>query len=354
MKKLYVLAVVSLVFVFAAMAFAADIVPDVIMMPGTQPQEATIESPGRCLNCHKNYETNPRVEPGFGWMGAAMGNAGRDPIFWATLAIAEQDFDGAGDLCIRCHSSGGWIAGRSTPTDASGLRASDENGIDCDTCHQMTNPDQSEHIGVFFTPFEPFDVLPDQSIEGYYGSGMYVLSNDFGKLGPYNTGDAVARHPHTGSDFHRDVDFCGTCHDVSNSAVGHLAPNGGTQPGAPAVQKNYAGAGYPLENITPNDPTVLDGMAAFNNPAYAFGIVERTFSEYKASPLSSTLVDDFNTLPADLQDPRGSLYHAYMNSTTGGTRSGNYVDGDLRYFSCQTCHMRAPDLPYAGNYRQGL
>jgi len=30
-----------------------------------------------------------------------MGNAGRDPVFWATLAVAEQDFDGSGDLCIR-------------------------------------------------------------------------------------------------------------------------------------------------------------------------------------------------------------------------------------------------------------
>jgi hypothetical protein len=30
-----------------------------------------------------------------------------------------------------------------------------------------------------------------------------------------------------------------------------------------------------------------------------------------------------------------------MAATTDGTRSGNYVDGDLRYFSCQTCHMRA-------------
>ena len=27
-----------------------------------------------------------------------MSHAGRDPIYWATVAIAEQDFDGAGDL----------------------------------------------------------------------------------------------------------------------------------------------------------------------------------------------------------------------------------------------------------------
>jgi hypothetical protein len=217
-------------------AVAADVVPPEINMPGTQPQEVSMEAPNRCLNCHKDYETNPRVEPGFGWMGAPMGNAGRDPIFWATLAIAEQDFDGAGDLCIRCHSAGGWMAGRSTPTDGSGLAASDDNGIDCDTCHQLVNPDQEEHVGTMFDPFianqdDLIGPLPPGTTEGYYGSGMMVMSNDYGKLGPYDDGDAVARHQFTGSDFHRDPDFCGTCHDVSNSAVGDLAPNAGAQPG---------------------------------------------------------------------------------------------------------------------------
>jgi hypothetical protein len=323
--------------------FAADIVPTEIEMPGTQPAEVTIESPTRCLNCHEGYETNPRVEPGFGWLGSAMGNAGRDPIFWATLAIAEQDFDGAGDLCIRCHSSGGWMSGRSTPTDGSGLAASDEDGIDCDTCHQLTNPNQSEHIGTQNAPYianqdDLIGPLPEGvTTEGYYGSGMYVMSNDFGKLGPYAEGDAVARHAFTESNFHRDRDFCGTCHDVSNSAVGDLAPNAGTQPGAPDVVNSW--------DFTPIGAPNLRGpvgeKAAFNNPPYAYGIVERTFSEYKSSPLSNTLVDDFSTLPADLRDPRGSLYNAYMTATTDGTRSANYVDGDPRYFSCQTCHMRA-------------
>jgi len=213
-------ALVSVLFLLSTLivpaAFAADVVPNEIKMPGTQPQEVTLEAPTRCLNCHEGYETNPRVEPGFGWMGSAMGNAGRDPIFWATLAIAEQDFDGAGDLCIRCHSAGGWMGGRSTPTDGSGLAASDENGIDCDTCHQMTNPDYTEHEGVMNPPFIanqddlPYGPLPEGATEGYYGSGMYALSNDYGKLGPYGENDAVARHQFTESNFHRDVDFCGT------------------------------------------------------------------------------------------------------------------------------------------------
>jgi hypothetical protein len=81
MRKLYVLSVIFVVLVFVGTGFAADVVPNEIMMPGTQPEEVTMESIGRCLNCHSGYETNPRVEPGFGWMGSAMGNAGRDPIF---------------------------------------------------------------------------------------------------------------------------------------------------------------------------------------------------------------------------------------------------------------------------------
>ena len=329
MKNIFFLSSLAFSLLSGSMALAADVVPDVIMMPGTQPLEVTLEDPGRCLNCHKNYETNPRVEPGFGWMGSAMGNAGRDPIFWATLAIAEQDFDGAGDLCIRCHSAGGWVGGRSTPTDGSGLRVSDENGIDCDTCHQMTNPDMQEHIGTMKYPFinnEGNSLDPLLALEAFYGSGMYALSNAYGKLGPYNGGDAVARHQFTGSDFHRDVDFCGTCHDVSNSAVGQLAQNAGTQNigSAPNVIRSPE-LGYPLNpGLTPNDPNILKEMAAFKNPAYAYGVVERTYSEYKASPLSSTPVENFlinPDIPADLKDPRGSLYAAYMAATKQDTLS---------------------------------
>ena len=104
-------------------ARAADTVPTDIQQPGTQPQQINnLESPDKCDNCHGGY--NSAVEPAYNWRGSMMANAGRDPIFWATLAIGEQDFDGAGDLCIRCHSTAGWLAGRSTPTDGSGLASS--------------------------------------------------------------------------------------------------------------------------------------------------------------------------------------------------------------------------------------
>src|SRR5512147_1333437 len=177
---------------------AALVVPNEIQQPGTQPGEVSnLETPDKCDNCHGGYNT--AVEPAFNWRGSMMANAGRDPIFWATLAVAEQDFDGAGDLCIRCHSSAGWLAGRSTPTDGSGLMAGDADGVDCDTCHKMTNPNNSEHLGVMVAPFVANDKKTPAT--GYYGSGMLSLWGGSEKLGPYS--DPVARHAFLQSKFHR-------------------------------------------------------------------------------------------------------------------------------------------------------
>ncbi len=314
----------AVVFIFTcviSISFAADIVPNEIQQPGTQPQEInSLESPDKCDNCHTPSITDH-------WRGNMMANAGRDPIFWATMAIAEQDFDGVGDLCIRCHSTGGWLGGRSTPTDGSGLSAGDGDGVECDFCHKMTNPDNSEHPGEQFPPFIANDFGDPGSDPGnvtaYFGSGMASMWGSSDKLGPYS--DAEARHQWMPSQFHRSVDFCGTCHDVSNSAVGDLAHNNGIQSTADPVTANGI-LGGPVED-----------KAAFNNVPYKYGIVERTFSEYKSGLLSQTLVSDYPSLPVELKT--GAIADAYQNALLAGT-GGNYEDGTPRYFSCQTCHMR--------------
>ena len=134
MKKLIMILLIFVILCLGDQVQAALVVPTDIQQPGTQPDEVgNLESPDKCDNCHGGYD--PAVEPAFNWRGSMMANAGRDPIFWATMAIAEQDFDGSGDMCIRCHSTGGWYAGRSTPTDGSGLAQGDADGVDCDTCH---------------------------------------------------------------------------------------------------------------------------------------------------------------------------------------------------------------------------
>lgn len=367
--------------VIADISSAANTVPTEVQMPGSQPADVSgFDSPGNCANCHSNYnnattaaagEGEPQHEPSTGWAGGAMANAGRDPIFWAALAIAEQDFDGSGDLCVRCHSTTGWYEGRSTPTDGSGLAATDSDGVDCDTCHKMTNPDNTELIGVMNSPFiancsdDRIDVTGatascESAGQGYYGSGMTSIWAGPEKLGPYS--QTAAPHAFTQSNFHRDVDFCGSCHDVSNPIVGDLAPGNGKQLGAPHVvssQDTNAGVG--------NLGGPVAEKAAFNNPPHAYGTSERTFSEYKASALPTTKVSEFSSLPLDLRKPGGSLEVTYQAALLAG-QGGDYADGTTRYFSCQSCHMRPtnskgasfnsadvrPDLPQhdhtGGNY----
>lgn len=308
-------------------SWSATTVPMEVQMPGTQPGEAgNLESVDKCDNCHQS--ASPVVNVAHDWRGSMMSHAGRDPIFWATLAIAEQDFDGSGDLCIRCHTMTGWQAGRSTPTDGSGLTQADAaEGVGCDVCHQMTNTDNSEHAGEQTAPFIAND--GGTPAEGYYGSAQLSLSSSSDKLGPY--ADAVPKHQWNQSLFHRSVDFCGSCHDVSNPVVGDLAPNHGAQ--LPLAPGTFDG-----QLNTPTNPRNIVNKAAFNNPPYKYGVVERTFSEYKASLLSQTLVSDYATLPADLQ--AGAIQRARDAAVVAGT-GGNYADGTPRYFSCQTCHMPA-------------
>ncbi|MEA3277188.1 MAG: PKD domain-containing protein, partial [Pseudomonadota bacterium] len=322
----------------ASPVFGANIVPNEVKMPGTQPEDGIVplDTVGTCAQCHGNYDQN--VEPLHNWNGSMMAHAGRDPIFWATVAIAEQDFDGAGDLCIRCHSPAGWLDGRSSPTDGSNLDpATDGNGVQCDHCHRIANPDDSEHLGVQNEPFIAND--GGNPPEGNHGSGQFVMmDSNATKLGPYSDATPPAgAHAAAQSQFHRSPELCGTCHDVSNPVTGDLAHNNGAQ-----LDLNYnGGLGSPLAD-----------KVAFNYRPYEYGVVERTYSEHKSSRLGTTLVSDYLSLPADLQT--GAIKRAY-DAAMAATADGNYEDGAPRYFTCQTCHMppvqgKGAGRPAAGRF----
>ncbi|MCH8053861.1 MAG: hypothetical protein IH895_07350, partial [Planctomycetes bacterium] len=116
--------------------FAGDAPPPLLpttledfFLPGTQPDPDGIEltpiepaSP-LCQLCHGFFTPElgqpHEAEPFRNWAGSMMGQASRDPIFYACLTIANQDAGESGDLCIRCHAPGAWLGGRSTPTDGS-------------------------------------------------------------------------------------------------------------------------------------------------------------------------------------------------------------------------------------------
>ncbi len=302
----------------SAAAFQATSVPTDVQLPGTQPLEGSLISPSNCVNCHGGYDA--AVEPNTLWEGSMMSHAARDPLFWATVAIAEQTFDGSGDLCLRCHIPEQWVAGRSTPTDGSAMLDSGASGVSCHLCHALTDPDTSEHLGVQLPPFLAHD--EGTPPEAYLGSAMFVLWPNGERLGPYS--DAPSPHGSLASNFHRSSELCGTCHDVSNPVVGDLAPgNGAMLPLAPGTYSGVPG-------------TPVDGKAAFNNFPHQYGTIERTYSEHVLSALTQTRVGQYATLPEELRD--GAIEDAYL-AAIAAVPSGDYVDGTPRTFTCQTCHM---------------
>ncbi|MGH9750515.1 MAG: hypothetical protein ACRD6R_11410, partial [Candidatus Polarisedimenticolia bacterium] len=314
--------------IVSALLYAAT-VPTFIEQPGTQPGQANLESPDKCDNCHGGYDA--ATEPAFNWRGGMMSHALRDPIFWAAVAVAEQDFvatpgawsvlmpgttpdiGGAGDLCLRCHTPDGWLAGRSVPTDGSALASSDFSGVSCDLCHRLVDPATPEGMSFLSPDRQAHWTNPETGqIEGFYGSGQYTVDPGSAKHGPYD--NAEARHQFAASAFIRSGDLCGTCHDVSNPAGGALAPNSGRL-----------------------DDASLGARAAFENPPYAYGVVERTYSEWKASAWDTLRVSDFATLPEELRTigkaPEWASHFPEYNS------SSSAVFNPPRTYSCQTCHM---------------
>lgn len=272
-----------------------------------------------CVTCHAGYD--PSVEPWHNWQGSMMSHATRDPLFWGAVAIANQDFPGVGDMCIRCHTPPGWTGGRSIPTNGSALQNGvDDEGVTCASCHKLTNPDQSEHLGLQSAPFLAYQ--PGPVNEGNYGLAQYVLWPGYEMMGPYD--NVYSYHLTQESDFHRSPELCGTCHDVSNPVTGDLAPGHGSL--TPLAPGKFSGVlGSPVA-----------GKAAFNNPPYAYGTVERTYSEHKASAFPTLRVSNYGTLPAELR--AGSIEQAY-DAAMISTPTGDYEDGDPRFFTCQTCHM---------------
>ena len=253
-------------------------------MPGTQPHEDGFDTfdPVNCSICHGGWD--PNTEPFFGWSGSMMANASIDPFYEACLTIAEQDAEGSGDLCIRCHAPKGWMEGRSVPTDGSEILDQDRIGVSCDHCHRMVDPVYDAGV----SPPEDLSILADLVLgpPNAPGTGLYVIDPTGMRRGPFDDAicDQVA-HPFLASPYHSESEMCATCHNVSNPAyendgMGNYVPTWDTPPSSIAVT-----------HVAP---------------------VERTFSEWQAS--------DFNT--------PGGVYNPAM----GGNK--DFVS------SCQDCHMR--------------
>jgi mono/diheme cytochrome c family protein len=243
-------------------------------LPGTQPHEGPdlADPDTNCANCHGNYDV--AVEPWSNWRGSMMSQAARDPLFYACLAVAEQDAPSVGDLCIRCHTPEGWLNGHSVDTSGGMLTDSDRKGITCDFCHKLVDPEYVEGV----SPPEDAAILAAlDEIPAQSGNGQYVMAPTAPKRGPYD--DALdTGHEVLQSAYHREAAICGTCHDVSSP-----------------VFDNLGGGDYAPNAFDEPHPT---------NQIYQMGMIERTFSEWSNSEFATLGVDlpAFGGVVATCQD----------------------------------------------------
>ncbi len=274
-------------------------------LPGTQPLGLVdeLESSMACSACHGNYD--PDVAPYDLWSASMMAQSARDPMFYAALAIANQDMNDSGEMCLRCHAPIAWLEGRSTPTDGSALdnNRNDFDGVNCHVCHRQVDPvyDAAENPPMDAGILASLTLAPT----GDAHMGQYVVDPLDNRRGPFDLGPNFGLHSWFESPFHQESEMCATCHDVSN----------------PALERDPNGPGWILTASDEIHPTTAkDDMFP----------VERTFGEWSQSVYAVTEIDSL----------------------------GRFGGDKTNVASCQDCHM--PDanatacLPGLGEVRPDM
>ena len=259
----------GLLYVVSIIAFFSSAVIGEVFLPGSQPEEAGIKF-GKiksCKMCHSKTGAGAS-DPYFSWEGGMMAQAVRDPIYRATLTIANQDVDGVGEFCWRCHTPKGWLEGRSTPADGSQLEPEDIHGVRCDVCHRLADPvgDEAKKLVK--------DVPPG------YGNAMMVADPVNVMRGPYGDGTGKMPHKVVKSEFHASGQLCGVCHDVSNPLL--------------------------AKDVKTQKP-------------YEFGHVERTFSEWSLSAFAD-------------KGAEGSCQSCHYKVVEGGAKAARFKSKKRDHF----------------------
>jgi len=259
-------------------------------------------SPTQCSFCHGSYGDGEA--PHDNWKASLMGQAARDPIFWAAFSIAQQDADFIGDFCLRCHVSGAWAEGKTAhpnPTDGSNFNQFEFTGVSCSVCHRMVDPEYTAGVN----PPQDEGILAAIPGSGHLWphNANFVLDPDDTRRGPLDLqadwliinppdpesgypGGWPGFHDWAKSPFHSDSRMCATCHDVSTPT-------------------------YTLDEMTGNYvPNQLNELPPVNK--YHQFPEQRTFSEWSKSMFAQGPVD--------------------LAGRFGGAR-GPAVS------SCQDCHM---------------
>ena len=261
-------------------------------LPGTQPEtlDHPIVNPASCDLCH----SDPIYSA---WRGSMMSQAGRDPVFWAAFAVANDDATDSGEYCLRCHTPMGWYAGRSSPADGSALSPEDIGaGVACEVCHRMVDPVPGANDEVAGIDAGIRSALTSPPPANHFGSAMLILDPQDRRRGPFSF-PTFAFHERWQAQFQGQDDaraasrLCGSCHNVDNPALSWTEnpPGGGPAQYWPN-QYNTAAPSFGPDKLFP---------------------IERTYEEW--------------------------LYSAYPDGVYAPQFAGAKLDGIVA--SCQDCHM---------------
>jgi hypothetical protein len=276
--------------------------------PGTQPGQLTddIPNPSDCDVCH----TAPIYDK---WRGSMMAQAGRDPLMWSALAVANSDAGDAGEYCLRCHTPKGWFEGRSHPADGTALQPDDIHaGVACEICHRLVDPipspsDQAVNIDANIrNSLAPTFTLPS----GHVGSAMLILDPQDRRRGPFALSN-FAYHTAFKTDFLgqstnfvTEARLCGSCHNVDN----------------PALTWNNNPPGSAPAQYWPNG----NDLAA---PSFTKGElfpIERTYDEWLNSDYATTGIFAPQFAGAKPNGIVGSCQDCHMRRITGKAAEDTY------------------------------
>jgi uncharacterized repeat protein (TIGR01451 family) len=191
-------------------------------LPGTQSNQLNSEIPSSadCDICH----SEPIYDK---WRGSMMSQATRDPLFWSALNIANVDAPNSGEYCLRCHTPKGWLEGRNSPSNGSGLSTSDlADGVSCALCHRLVDSHQSLNDEATLIDATIRDALVNPIPLDFIGSGAIIVDPDDRRRGPFSFGLSLPYHSAYQTDFFHQTKnavtssrLCGSCHNVSNPVL---------------------------------------------------------------------------------------------------------------------------------------
>lgn len=235
------------------------------VMPGTQPGslEMPIQPSVDCNICHSEAIFDK-------WRGSMMSQAGRDPLFWTAVSVANVDAPDSGEMCLRCHLSTGWLEGRSHPSDGSGMVLNDiANGVACALCHRLVDSVPSVSDETVALDLVVRNALTMPVPLNYTGGATLIIDPHDNRRGPFSFSPPVPYHTAYQSDYlGQESDavtrsrLCGSCHNVDNPVLQWDAEKG-----------QY----WPNDRDTPAQD--FDGTSLFP--------VERTFDEWLYSQYAS-------------------------------------------------------------------